>query len=43
MRILIDSNVILELVLQREQVDVANQLIGMLHEEKHEMMMTLQQ
>ena len=40
MRILIDSNVILELVLQREQVDVANQLIGMLHEEKHEMMMT---
>jgi predicted nucleic acid-binding protein len=40
MRILIDSNVILELVLQREQVDVANRLVGMLHEGKHEMLMT---
>ena len=40
MRVLIDSNVILELVLQREEVDVARQLIRLLHDENHEMMMT---
>ena len=40
MKVLVDSNVILELVLQREQIDVAHQLISLLRKEKCELWMT---
>lgn len=40
MRILIDSNVILEVILQREEYDVANRLLEILYKDKHELLMT---
>ena len=40
MRYLIDTNVILELVLQREQVEVAEKLISHLRNEQHDLFMT---
>lgn len=40
MRVLIDSNVILEVILQREEYEVANKLLKTLYEGKHDMMLT---
>lgn len=40
MRILIDSNVILEVILQREEYDVANSLLEKLYKDKHEILLT---
>ena len=40
MKILIDSNVILEVILQREEYQVANCLLETLYNDKHEMLMT---
>lgn len=40
MKILIDSNVILEVILQREEYEVANCLLETLYKDKHEMLMT---
>lgn len=41
MKVLIDSNVILEVILQREEYKVANCLLKTLHKDKHEMFMTV--
>ncbi len=41
MKVLIDSNVILEVILQREEYEVANCLLERLHKDKHEMFMTV--
>ena len=40
MKILIDSNDILEVILQREEYQVANCLLETLYNDKHEMLMT---
>ena len=41
MKVLVDSNVILELILQREQVEVANKSLSLLSQEKHEVYLTV--
>ena len=41
MKVLIDSNVILEVILRREEYEVANCLLETLHKDKHEMFMTV--
>lgn len=40
MKVLIDTNIILDLILQREQVDVASKLIALLRNQNHEIYMT---
>lgn len=40
MKVLIDSNVILEVILQREEYETANSLLMTLYKSKHEMFMT---
>lgn len=40
MKVLIDSNVILEVLLQREEYEVANCLLETLFRDKHEMLLT---
>ena len=40
MKVLIDSNVILEVILQREKYEVANCLLETLFKDKHEMLLT---
>ena len=40
MKVLIDSNVILEVILQREEYEVANCLLRTLINDKHEMLLT---
>lgn len=40
MKVLIDSNVVLEVILQREEYETANKLLLMLYEGKHEMLIT---
>lgn len=40
MKVLIDSNVILEVILQREEYEVANCLLETLFKDKHEMLLT---
>lgn len=41
MKVLVDSNVILELILQREQVELANKSLSLLSQEKHEAYLTV--
>lgn len=40
MKVLIDTNIILEVILQREQFDVANRLLAALSERRHSLFMT---
>ena len=40
MKVLIDSNVILEVILQREEYETANSVLRALYESEHEMFMT---
>ena len=40
MKVLIDTNVILEVILQREEYDVASLLLRTLYEDQHELMLT---
>ena len=40
MKVLIDSNVILEVILQREEYETANSVLRALYEGEHEMFMT---
>lgn len=40
MRVLIDTNVILEVILQREEYETANGVLRALYEAKHEMFIT---
>jgi predicted nucleic acid-binding protein len=41
MKVLVDSNVILEVILQREQVDVAKRVLSLLSIGKHEVYLTV--
>lgn len=40
MKVLIDSNIILEVILQREEFEVANCLLETLYKDKHDMLLT---